>query len=759
MRLLLFLSIALPVSAAVDFASTVHPILAGRCAPCHTGDKPQAGFSVASREGILRAVIPGKPEASLLLKKVRGTAGTRMPPGGDSLTDAQITVLTNWISEGAPWTDTAGRPASSWVAPLAPRSPELPLSSFSNPIDKFLAAYFDKHERVFAEPVGDALFLRRATLDVWGMTPSPEQTQEFIADRTPDKRDRLIETLLADRKNYAQQWISFWNDLLRNDQGVNYAGTRKSITPWLLNALETNMPFNKMAWALLDPEKPEDPDGFLVGVNWRGDINASQTPYMQAAQNSAQVFLGVNLKCASCHDSFINRYKLKQSYGLAALFADSAELELVRCDVKTGKHTGPEFLFPEVGSKPASGSLVDRHRAAARSFTDPQNGRFARTMVNRYWQRLFGQGLVANVDDMDAEPWNADLLDWLAWDFARHDYDLQYLLRLIMTSRAYGLPAVAEKDPLKTDAVFAGPKLRRLTAEQFADSLSEITGEWRVSQSGEKAVYAREWELKSTPVTRAMGRPIRDQVFTTREDAATMLQSLELVNGETLAAALRRGALRLNGELPAAPQNLFDSMRMNKGEKKIDIDISGAKQLWLLIDDAGCYDPERTVAGWAGLQAAGPNGQVRIADLPTLSKIARSTLTFEKTKRDDVLVIPVGRPIMYPIEGLGLTRLTGSVGIDDNAKSSDINPNVRFFIFTEKPDRERLLRISGTTPAPLPPKLKQQKALIDNLFWAALSRPPNAQEGLVANQFLLKPGGLEDLLWSLAMHPEFQYVR
>ena len=759
MRVISLLLITVPLSGAVDFATSIHPILAGRCAPCHSGGKPQAGFSVESRRGMLRAVVPGKPEESLMLKKVSGTAGSRMPPSGGNLTEAQIGLLRDWIAEGAAWTDTSAKPDSGWVSPIAPRKPEVPLSSMANPVDKFIGAYLAKQERIMGEPVGDALFLRRATLDIWGMTPSPEQTSAFLADKDAQKRERMIDALLADRGKYAEHWISFWNDLLRNDQGVNYAGTRKSITPWLLNALENNMPFDKMAWALLDPEKPEDPDGFLTGVNWRGDINASQTPYMQAAQNSAQVFLGVNLKCASCHDSFINKYKLKQSYGLAAMFAETSNLELVRCDVKTGKHTGPEFLFPEVASKPASDSLVDRRRAAARAFTSPQNGRFARTLVNRYWQRLFGRGLVVNVDEMDAEPWNADLLDWLAWDFARHDYDLQYLLREIMTSKAYGLPAVAEKDALNTDFVFAGPKLRRLSAEQFADSLSAMTGEWRVSQSGEKAAFAREWELKSTPVTRAMGRPIRDQVFTTREDSATTLQALELVNGETLAAELRRSALRLSGELPAAPQNIFDSLRMGKGEKRIDVDITGAKQLWLLIDDAGCYDPDRTVAGWANLSAIGPKGPVAIVELTTLGKTTRKPLTFEGVKRENGLIMPVGTLVMYPIEGMGLTRLTGSVGVDDNARGSDINPNVRFFIFTEKPDRERLLKVSGDPPAPLPPLVKDQAAMINRLFWAAFSRGPNAQEVGVAKEFLARQGGLEDLLWSLVMHPEFQYVR
>ncbi len=709
-----------------------------------------------SREAILRAVVPGKPDESLLIRKVSGMAGNRMPPSGGNLTDAQVALLKAWIADGAAWTDTSGRPLSGWKAPMAPRTPEVPAGPMTNPVDKFVAAYFAKHLVQFPTPVGDALFLRRATLDLWGMTPSPEATKAFLADTNHAKRERLSETLLADNTKYSEHWISFWNDLLRNDQGVNYAGTRKSITPWLRGALAKNMPFDKMAWALLDPEKPDDPDGFLIGVNWRGDINASQTPFMQAAQNSAQVFLGVNLKCASCHDSFINQYKLKQSYGLAAMFADTGDLELVRCDVKTGKHTGPEFVFPEVEVKPASDSLQDRRRAAAQSFTRAEDGRFARTLVNRYWQRLFGRGLVANVDDMDAEPWNADLLDWLASDFARHNYDLKYLLRTLMTSRAYSLPAVEAKG---TDYVFSGPTLRRLSAEQFADSLSEITGEWRVSQTGAKATYAREWELKSTPVTRALGRPIRDQVFTTREDAATTLQALELVNGETLAASLRRSALRLAGELPAAPQNLFDSGRMAKGEKTFSVDLTGAKQLWLLIDDVGCYDPLRTVAGWANLEAVGPKGPVKIAELTTLAKVTRGPVAFGTVKHDDAIVAPVDALVMFPIEGLGLTSLTGAVGVDEKSQSSDINPNVRFFVFTDKPDRDRLLRVTGEPPAPLPPVVKDRKALIERLFWSALSRSPNSKEQAVAAEFLSKQGGLEDLIWSLAMHPEFQYVR
>jgi hypothetical protein len=734
-RAVLLLGLSLPVLAQVDFATSIHPVLETRCAPCHSGAKPAGNFSVASREAILRAIKVSKPDESELLRRIKTGI---MPPVGAKLTDSQIADFEHWIAEGAHWTDTQPKEPSEWISPIKPRTVAVPDNPAPNPIDKFLPRNGDG--------IDDALFIRRATLDIWGLVPSADATKRFIADKNPAKRERLVDSLLADNEKYAESWISFWNDLLRNDQGVNYAGTRKSITPWLLSALKNNMPFNQMASALLNPVKPDDPEGFLVGVNWRGDINASQTPFMQAAQNSAQVFLGVNLKCASCHDSFINKYKLKQSYALAAMFADAGDLELVRCDAKTGKYTGPEFLFPEVAVKPVSDSLADRRAAAALSFTGAENGRFSRTLVNRYWQRLFGRGIVANVDDMDAKPSNPDVLDWLANDFVQHNYDLKYLIRLMMTSRNYAFPAGPEN-------------LRRLTAEQFADSISEITGEWRVSQTGANAKYAREWELKSTPLTRAMGRPIRDQVFTRREDAATTLQALELVNGDTLAIVLKRGALRLLGELPDAPQNLFDSRSMNKGSKNLDIDITGAKQLWLLADDAGCYDPSRTVAGWIDLKADGKP----VAELPSLSKPKIATLTVDKIKHEASIIAPVGSLILYPIEGLGLKRLTGAVGLDDGARSSDINPNVRFFVFTEKPDLDRLLRVSGDPPTPLPQPSRDPKVLIDRLFWEALSRQPNPREAAIATKLLVKDGkvtqgGLEDLIWSLIMHPEFQYV-
>jgi hypothetical protein len=766
--------LALPgLAQAVDFATQVHPILASRCAPCHSGDKPAAGLSLTSRRQALAggasgpAIAPGDSQGSLLIRKVSGQRGAIMPASGEPLTAAQIATLRTWIDEGAPWPEIAPAP-QGWTAPIAPRQPDLPAGAEPHPIDRFLAAYFAAHATPFPRPVDDARFARRVYFDLWGLPPTPAQLESFLRDKSPGKRAQLVDSLLADSHLYAEHWISWWNDLLRNDQGGEYAGDHKSITAWLVAALEQNLPYRTMIDALVNPVERTGPEGFLIGVNWRGDVNASQTPYMQAAQNTAQIFLGINLKCASCHDSFINRYKLRESYGMAALFSPQGRLELVRCDVKTGNFTGPQLLYPDLGTVPDDATLSDRHAAAARFFNDPRNGRVARTIVNRYWQKLFGRGLVEPVDEMDNEPWNAGLLDYLASDFVAHGSDLKYLLRLLMTSKAYQLPAAITAEQPAKPYVFLGPQVRRLSAEEFADTVSAITGEWRLIEPDSRpqgtspsATPARDWQFKASPLALALGRPIRDQVFTTRDNRPTTFQALELVNGASLQNMLRRGSLRLLNQLPPSTGNLFDSGKLKKGAVDFDIDISGLKQLWLLEEDAGSYDLSRTIAGWVQVELSGPDGEKQLADLAP-AQFTRQPLTANKLPVGDAVTMPPNSRMTIPIGGLGFTRMHGRVALDDRSTTDDVEGAVRFFVFGAEPDPERLVHVSGQLPVPAPPPLTGVNAAIDRFYLQFFARKPNSQEARIVRKYFaggkLAPAALEDLLWSLLLHPEFQYL-
>src|SRR5262249_6003766 len=153
----------------------------------------------------------------------------------------------------------------------------------------------------------------------------PQGLQAFVADRRPDKRARLVERLLNDRRRYAEHWLSFWNDALRNDyKGTGYIdGGRQQISNWLYTALFDNLPYDRFVAQLINPAPGAGAEGFSKGFTWRGVVNASQSTPMQAAQNISQVFMGVNLKCASCHDSFINDWQLADAYGLAGIYADA----------------------------------------------------------------------------------------------------------------------------------------------------------------------------------------------------------------------------------------------------------------------------------------------------------------------------------------------------------------------------------------------------------------------------------------------------
>lgn len=747
----------MPCVAAVDFVTEVQPVLTAKCLGCHAGASAQAGLRLHTRADLLTggvsgaAIIPGNGAESLLVKKITGTQGLRMPPAGAPLDDDTIATIRTWIDEGAKYDGTVG--LVDRAAALAPRRPPLPEGTASHPIDRFVDRYLSEHHVPAAQPVSDAVFARRVWMDVTGLPPTPAELEAFTQSRASGKRDDLVRQALSRNDAYAEHWMSYWNDLLRNDEGVIYHGERKSITNWLYASLRENKRYNAMVDELLNPAEGRGAEGYLTGVTWRGVVSASQTPPMQASQNAAQVFLAMNLKCAACHDSFVNRWKLADTFGLAAMFSHEP-LELARCDVKLGKTAKARFPY-EVPGAPFDDSAAGSRAAAARWFTHPENGRFARTIVNRYWRLLFGRGLVEPIDDLDAEPWSQDLLDWLASDFVENQYDLRHLLSTILTSRAYQMPAVTAPE-LGAKYVFRGPVPRRISAEQMQDAISLVSGAWQVNspRTETAAHYTREWRRKSDALSRALGRPIRDQVYTERGDAPSMLQALELTNGPLLSDRVRKAAASLLGLTKAPPRNVFDS-KMTRGSTAVfEADIAGAKEVWLVLEDVDSYDPARVKAGWAGLELVGPKGSVPLT-------AANGTVMLEATETA-VLTAPVPSRLRFAVPAGGYTKLRGRALIDDRSKQSDISPALRFFVFTEEPDAELLIRIEGAPPAALPPTSWSSEALADYLYLHLLARRPTAAERAIALEMLgaKTPSrtGVEDLFWALLVSPEFQFI-
>lgn len=560
----------------VAFLEDVEPILHQRCASCHAGENRKGGFSINTRKSLLEggetgpAVAVGKSGESLLIELVSGVDPFRvMPAEGERLTKTEIGLLRAWIDQGLPWKDgfRFGGGAASKMR-LLPRRPEVPAAKPEqgprNPIDRLLQPYFAEQGIEPGEVVSDRVFARRVHLDLTGLLPSPEDVAAFEADDDPEKRRKLVRRLLEDRQAYATHWLSFWNDALRNAyRGTGFIdGGREQITEWLYASLYHNKPYDQFVRELIDPV--EGSEGFLKGIKWRGVVNASQRREMQAAQNVSQVLLGTNLKCASCHDSFVNAWKLDDAYALANVFAEEP-LEVHRCDKPTGRFVEAGFVFPQLGTIDAEAPREKRLEQLAELITDPKNGRLTLTVVNRLWARFFGRGIVEPVNNIDDPAWNHDLLDWLAVDLKEHGYDLKHTMERICTSRAYQLASVSRGESgTGEEFVFRGPLVRRMTAEQFVDGVSTLTGVWQEVSSGmlekdgrgqggqlaavkrvvggidEERVRASLADLN--PLQAALGRPPRDYAVMHRDSEATMLQALEMTNGETLTRMLQEGA-------------------------------------------------------------------------------------------------------------------------------------------------------------------------------------------------------------------------
>ncbi|MBC8324127.1 MAG: DUF1549 domain-containing protein [Verrucomicrobia subdivision 3 bacterium] len=460
---------------ADDFKKDIQPLLKNKCSRCHSGHQAKGGFSINTRKTLLEGAKAGDSAASEIFKRITSAdPDERMPSKGKPLAAKEIALIKAWIDDGIAWPE--GYNFAEWHrAPLGPREVKLAPGK-GNPVDQLLAPYLAANKVDGSKLIDDRVFARRVWLDLVGLLPPVDELKKFVRDKAPDKRAKLVGRLLADNRKYADHWMTFWNDHLRNAYfGPGFIdGGRKQITGWLFESLFTNKPYDQFVHELV--AGAPGAEGFLSGIKWRGAVNASQRREMQAAQNLAQVFMGTNLKCASCHNSFVNYWTLEDSYSLAAIFANG-NLELHRCDLPTGKTATPRFIFPELGSINAKAPRAARLNQLAGLVTSPKNGRLRRVIVNRLWSRLMGRGLVEPLDDLDQPAWHPDLLDWLANDLAANKHDLKHTLRLICTSRAYQLPSVAPTN--EKQFVFRGPSIKRLQAEQFIDALSTLGGDWQ----------------------------------------------------------------------------------------------------------------------------------------------------------------------------------------------------------------------------------------------------------------------------------------
>ena len=767
----------------VDFVHEVMPVLKKHCGECHTGQRKEGGLTMNSRAQLLRggengaAAVPGNAAKSLLMQRIRAAdEDVRMPPEGPRLSAKEMAALNAWIQAGLPWEPGVSLGNSAWEPPLKPREVTLPPAHAGreHPIDRLLDADLARNQQQIPGPISDAAFLRRVSLDAVGLLPTPDVLQAFLADQTTNKRQQFIDRLLADDVAYADHWLTTWNDLLRND----YTGTgfitrgRTQITGWLYSALRENQPYDQMVRALIAPTEPSA--GFINGIKWRGEVNASQTREIQFAQNISQVFLGINMKCASCHDSFIDRWKLAEAYNLAAIYSDHP-LELNRCDKPTGQMATPKWIFPEIGDVDPQASKEVRLQQLSKLMTHPQNGRFTRTVVNRLWHRLMGRGIVHPVDAMHTKPWNEDLLDYLAVRFANDGYDLRKFIRFVMTSQAYqSQTAILKSDPGE-DYVYAGPLAKRMTAEQFLDAIWQITEThptkptanvdraprvvatpaaspdlpqlpisakwiWHDGQGSSKCELKTNFQLQEVPQLAS--------VLATCDNAFTMK-----VNGQTVATSknwqtplqfeitkhlvVGDNQLEVAGEMFGGAAGFICQIVMVQGKTR---QVITTDRKWQVRKPKGQWQPAQELHPHGG----GPWGAilsskaVQRANGPTSGPPVRAALM-----QNDFLMRSLGRPHRDQVVTTRPAELTTLQAID--LANGDI-----------------LAKYLAQGSQNVVGQKRSGEALIDWLYRFALSRAPTVEEQAVLTEVVgdaQQPIAVEDLLWMVFMQPEFQIIR
>ena len=423
--------------------------------------------------------------------------------------------------------------------------------------------YVDKH--VFAKLkllsippsglCGDDEFVRRAYLDLCGILPAPDEVRSFLAGKDPKKREKLIDALL-ERPEYADFWTLKWSDVLRSSRKSVQVKGIYVFQRWLRDHLARNTGFDAVVRELLTA------NGSTFANPPANYYRIARDP-QNLAETTAQLFFGIRMQCAKCHNHPFERWTQDDYYSLAAFFArvkrkkdpsepgpnpmtpggeiiyDSRSGEVIQ--PRTGKVMAPRFMG---GVVPVIPPDKDRRQVLADWITSPGNPFFARSLANRIWYHLNGKGIVDPVDDFrDSNPSaNDELLDALARDLADHQFDVRHLIKVIMTSRTYQLSAQPNDFNKDDNKYFSHAVTKLLPAEPLLDALCtalEVPEKFPGLPLGTRATQLPDGDINH-PFLKTFGQPARELACECeRESDSNLAQALQLINGPTVNEKLR----------------------------------------------------------------------------------------------------------------------------------------------------------------------------------------------------------------------------
>ncbi len=443
---------------------------------------------------------------------------------------------------------------------------------WSNPPE---SNYVDKH--VFAklkllniqpsEVCSDQEYIRRAYLDVCGVLPAPEEVSKFLASKETNKRAKLVDELL-ERPEYADFWAMKWSDVFRSTRkSIQVKGTHV-FQKWIHDHIDKNTPLDQVVYEVIT-------SGGSTFANPAANYYRVSRDPTTLAETTAQLFFGIRMQCAKCHNHPFERWTQDDYYSMAAFFArvknktdpvdggdpkkkDGAEYVYVErtgevTQPRTGKAMPPKFMGGIVADI-APGK--DRRESLGKWMSAAENPFVPKSLVNRIWFHLVGKGIVDPVDDFrDSNPSaNDDLLAALAKDFTDKKFDVKHLIRTIMNSRTYQLSAQTNDFNKDDNKYFSHAVTKLHTAEQLFDALcyvTEVPEKFAGMPLGTRAAQLPDGETNH-PFLKTFGQPARELACECeRESDSNLAQALQLINGPAVNDRLRNPANRV-GRLIAA---------------------------------------------------------------------------------------------------------------------------------------------------------------------------------------------------------------
>ena len=416
-----------------------------------------------------------------------------------------------------------------------------------NTIDRAVFAKLNRMRIAPSAPCTDEEFVRRVYLDVIGLLPSPAEVAAFLADPSPDRRTKVIDALLV-RPEFYDYWTLKFADILRSNGRLIQPKGTYVFNRWIRTNLERNMPMDQFVRELLTA------DGSTYANPAANYYRISRDPE-SSVEATAQLFLGVRIQCAKCHNHPFERWTQDDYYGFAAFFS--------RVRRKNGPRPDEEVIFAQAGgevNQPRTGAVMkpkalggpvleaeaggDRRDRMADWLVGPENPFFGKSLVNRVWFHLLGRGVVEPVDDFrDSNPSsNDELLDGLTADFVRSGFDLKGLIRSILASRTYQLAARSNTLNADDTIYFSHAATKLLPAEVLLDAISAVTGTTTTFEglpSGSRATQIPDGKMDN-PFLKTFGRPARELACECeRESDSNLSQALQLIGGATVNGKLR----------------------------------------------------------------------------------------------------------------------------------------------------------------------------------------------------------------------------